>query len=119
MMTSLGWNVPFYQNRKVSKIRSFIEPRMVDLIHEHNDCDIELYDFAKKLFEENLRRNAGVIGARFATLNSGREPGYFRRFWHSTEGAGRFLLSNAVSAVMTLKAHRRMARLPRFATAIT
>jgi hypothetical protein len=81
------------------KIRSFIEPHVVDLIHEHNRFDVELYDFAKKLFEENLRRNAGVISKGLATLNSGREPGYFKKFWHSTEGAGRFLLSKAVSAL--------------------
>ena len=35
MITSFGWNVSFYQNRKVSKIRSFIEPHVVDVIHEH------------------------------------------------------------------------------------
>jgi hypothetical protein len=99
MMAAFGWKVPFYENRKVAKIRPSIEPNVINAIREHNRFDLELYDFAKKLFAENLRRNAGVISEGLATLNSGREPGYFKKFWHSTEGAGRFLLSKAVSAL--------------------
>ncbi len=99
MMASFGWDVPFYENRKVAKIRPSIEPNVINAIREHNRLDFELYDFAKELFEENLRTNAGVISEGLATLNSGREPGYFKKVWHSTEGAGRFLLSKAVSAL--------------------
>lgn len=99
MMASFGWKVPFYENRKVAKVRPSIEPNVINVIREHNRFDLELYDFAKKLFEENLRSNASVISERLATLNSGREPGYFKKSWHSAVGAGRFLLTKAVSAL--------------------
>ena len=99
MMKSFGWQVPFYENWKVAKNRSAIEPRVVDMIREHNRFDLELYDFAKNLFEENLRKNADVISNGSVTLNSRREPGSFKKFWHSTEGLGRFLLTKVASAL--------------------
>ena len=55
MIAAFGWKVPFYENRKVAKIRASIEPNVINSIREHNRFDLELYDFAKKLFEENLR----------------------------------------------------------------
>ncbi len=96
---SFGWKVPFYENRKVAKNRPSIEANVINMICKHNRFDLELYDFARKLFEENLRRNADVISEGLATLNSRREPGSFKKFWHSALGAGRFLLSKAVSAL--------------------
>jgi hypothetical protein len=99
MMASFGWKVPFYENRKVAKNRPSIEPNVINMICKHNRFDLELYIFAKELFEENLRRNADVISEGLAALNSRREPGYFRKSWHSALGAGRFLLSKAVSAL--------------------
>lgn len=99
MMAAFGWKVPFYENRKVAKIRPSIEPNVINTIREHNRFDLELYEFGKKLFEENLRRNADVVSEGLATLNAGRECGYFNKSWHSAVGAGRFLLSKAVSAL--------------------
>ena len=61
MMASFGWKVPFYTNRKVTKSRPSIEPNGIDMIRECNRFDLELYDFARKTFEENLRRNPDVI----------------------------------------------------------
>jgi hypothetical protein len=72
---------------------------VINVIREHNRLDLELYDFAKKLFEENLRRNAGGITDGLAAQNSGREPGYFKKSWHSASSAGRFLPTKAVSAL--------------------
>ena len=90
--------VPFYENRKVAKNRPAVEPSMIGAIGEHNRFDIELYDFAKKLFEKGPRRSANAISARLAALNSGRGLGS-KKFWLSVEGAGRFLLSNTVSTI--------------------
>jgi hypothetical protein len=81
--------VPFYENRKVAKNCPAVEPSVIDPIGEHNCFDIELYDFAEKLFEKGPRRNANAISARLATLNSGRGLGS-KKFWLSVEGAGRF-----------------------------
>jgi len=61
MMASFGWRVSFYENRRVTKIRPAVEPRMVDMIRGHNRLDIELYEFAKKLFEEDLRTNEDSV----------------------------------------------------------
>ena len=90
--------VPFYENRKVAKNRPAVEPSVIGAIGEHNCFDIELYDFAEKLFEKCPRRSANAISARLATLNSGRGLGS-KKFWLSVEGAGRFLLSNTVSTI--------------------
>ena len=90
--------VPFYENRKVAKNRPAVEPSVIGAIGEHNCFDIELYNFAEKLFEKGPRRSANAISARLATLNSGRGLGS-KKFWLSVEGAGRFLLSNTVSTI--------------------
>jgi hypothetical protein len=91
--------VPFYENRKVAKNRPAVEPSVISAIGEHNGFDIELYDFAKKLFEKGPRRSANAISARLGTLNSGRGLGSFKNFWLSVERTGRFLLSNTVSTI--------------------
>ena len=99
MMTSFGWKISFYENRKVSKIRSAVEPRVADMIREHNRLDIELYDFAKKLFEESLCKNEDSIREALATLRSIPRPGPFKEFCYSTMGVGRFLVSKIASAI--------------------
>ena len=98
MMASFGWEVPFYENRKVAKIRPSVQPGVIDAIREHNRLDLELYEFAKKLFEENLRKNADVIRDGLAALQATPKPASFNKFCRSTEGAGRFLLSKVASA---------------------
>ena len=99
MTTALGWKISFYENRKVSKIRSPIEPRLVELIREHNRLDIELYNFATKLFEENLRKNEESVREALATLRSVPKPGPFKTFCFSAVGMGRFLTSKAASMI--------------------
>ncbi len=47
---TFGWAVPFYENRKVSKNRSRVNPAAIDLIREHNRLDLELYEFGKQTF---------------------------------------------------------------------
>jgi len=59
MMAAFGWKVPFYTNRKVTKSRPSIEPHVIDMIREYNRLDFDLYDFARRLFEENLQERRG------------------------------------------------------------
>ena len=99
MMAAFGWKVPFYTNRKVTKSRPSIEPHVIDMIREYNRLDFDLYDFARRLFDENLRRNAEVISKGLATLNSRRERGRLEKSWYSTLSAGRFFLTKVVSAL--------------------
>jgi hypothetical protein len=87
---------------RIAMLRRIV-PRLnravIGAIGEHNRFDIELYDFAKKLFEKGPRRSAIAISARLATLNSGRGLGSSKKFWLSVERTGRFLLSNTVSTI--------------------
>jgi hypothetical protein len=99
MIAAFGWKVPFYTNRKVTKSRPSIEPNGIDMIREYNRFDLDLYDFASRLFEENLRRNAEVISKELATLNSRRERGCLETSWYSALSAARFLITKAISAL--------------------
>jgi hypothetical protein len=99
IMTSLGWEISSYENQRVTKIRSPIEPRLVDMVREHNRLDIELYNFGKKLFEENLRKNEETVKAALVTLRSVPRPGSIKRFCYSTASIGRFLTSKLASAI--------------------
>ena len=98
MMTSFGWKVSFYENRKVAKVRPSVEPKVIDMIHEHNRYDVELYDFAKKLFEENLRKKQEVISEALSGLDAIANSSS-KKFYYSSVGAGRFLVSKIVSAI--------------------
>jgi hypothetical protein len=72
MMASFGWEDPFYENRKVAKNRPAVEPSVIGAIGKHNPFDIELYDFAEKLFEKGVHSSARAISERLAPRNSGR-----------------------------------------------
>lgn len=97
MMINFGWEIPFYEKRKVSKTRPTIEPALIDHIREHNRLDCELYEFGKALFEESLRKNNESIHA--AMSRQGSKPGTTERFWYSTAGTARFLVSKLASAI--------------------
>ena len=53
---TFGWEIPYYENRKVSKVRPAVEPGVVNMIQEHNRFDMELYEFARKRFEDTLHK---------------------------------------------------------------
>ncbi len=98
--SSFGWNIPYYENRKVSnKIRPAYDPSMVERIREHNRYDIELYDFGRKRFEDDLRKNEKLIEQTVLALNATAKPGKVERFAHSALGTSRFLLSKITSAL--------------------
>jgi hypothetical protein len=99
MMTSFGWKVSFYENRKVAKVRPSADPRVVDMIHEHNRHDVALYDFAKKLFEEQLRKKQDAITEALSVLDAAANASPLKKFGYSSAGAGRFLLSKIASAI--------------------
>ena len=58
---TFGWEVPFYENRKVSKNRSRVDQKAIDMIREHDRLDLELYEFGKGLFEESLRKKEDAV----------------------------------------------------------
>jgi|ERR1700693_2629734 len=58
---ALGWHLPFYVKENVTKEKpdeTFLDPETRGLIGDANGLDLELYDYARVLFEEQ-RRAAG------------------------------------------------------------
>jgi Galactose-3-O-sulfotransferase len=99
MATQFHWRIPFYEKRKVSKTRKTIEPGLVDFIREQNRLDVELYEFGKRLFENNLRENGESIRAAMTSQGSMGKPGVFMRSWYSIAGNARFLTSKIASVL--------------------
>jgi len=97
MIRSFGWEVASYKNCKVSKVRPVVDPRLYDMIREHNRLDVELYDFAEKLFEENLRKKEPLIGEELDNTVP-NQLGLFSTLCRSKLGVSRFLISKIVSA---------------------
>jgi galactose-3-O-sulfotransferase len=99
MAKTFDWDVPFYENRKVSKNRPKVEASAVEMIKEHNRLDIELYEFGKSLFEASLARNQTAVRDGLATFRTLPKPTSIESFYKSTVGAGRFLMTKIASAV--------------------
>lgn len=99
MACTFDWKVPFYENHKVAKTRPQVEPGAVEMIREHNRLDLELYEFGKHLFEENLARHESAVREGIAALRTRPKPTAIENFYKSTLGAGRFIISKIASAV--------------------
>ncbi len=63
MENVLGWqNIPSVEKRQVTKSRpsiSDVPESTIKIIKEYNQLDIELYEYAKKLFEESIKKLIG------------------------------------------------------------
>ena len=99
MAKTFGWEIPYYENRKVSKVRPALASDVVNMIQEHNRLDMELYEFARKRFEDTLHKKEDVMRQALATLDSIPTPGLVKRFCYSTVGTSRFLASKITSAL--------------------
>src|SRR6266480_4084078 len=96
---TFDWEIPYYENRKVSKVRPALEPNVVRMIQEYNRFDMELYEFARKRFEHTLHKKEDMMRQALAALDSIPKPGPVKRFCYSTVGASRFLVSKIMSAL--------------------
>ena len=68
---AFGWRFPFYVKENVTKKKeTFLDAETRGLIEEANRLDLELYEYARKLFDEHCR----AAGDSFA-----KELGHFRR----------------------------------------
>ena len=99
MAKTFRWEVPFYENRKISKNRSPVDRSSIEMIRENNRLDLELYEFAKKLFDENLGKNEKVVREGLVTLRALPKPGSVQNFCNSSLSAGRFLMSKIASVI--------------------
>jgi len=97
--TKFQWSLCYYEDRKVARNRSVVEPDVVEAIRQHNSLDLELYDFGMKLFEEDLRRNEDAIREARVAMDSLAKPGVMEHFVKSNVGMMRFLTSKIASAV--------------------
>jgi hypothetical protein len=72
---ALGWKLPMYADRNVSKRPPRPEPQTreaIDLIRERDQLDLELYDHAEKLFQAAVERGGASFRrevAAFRVLN--------------------------------------------------
>ena len=96
---TFGWAISAYENHKVAKTRPMVEPKLVDIVSEHNRLDVELYEFGKKLFEQSLRTNEDAVREGLATLRAIPRPGILKHSCQSSLSATRFLLNKIVSAI--------------------
>jgi hypothetical protein len=96
---TFGWEIPFYENQKVAKSRPTVDPKLADLIREHNRLDDGLYEFGKKLFEENLRKQEEAVREGLTNLRAIPRPGKLKGSRQSSMGTARFLLNKIVSAI--------------------
>jgi Galactose-3-O-sulfotransferase len=95
---TFNWEIPFYENRKVSKTRPQVEPSAIEMIREHNRLDLELYEFGKNLFQEMVAREEAEVKKGLVHLKSIPKPGPWQNMYQSSIGAGRFLVSKIASA---------------------
>ena len=96
---AFGWEIPAYENRKVTKARSPVSSKVIETIRDLNRFDLDLYEFAKARFEEDLRMNEEAIAKEMAILRARPRPGRFETSVQTTIGAGRFLISKIASAI--------------------
>jgi hypothetical protein len=99
MAAKFGWRLTYYENRKVTRRRSTIEADAVDFIREHNSLDMELYEFAKTLFEEDLCEHDGAIRETRVAMDSLAKPSKLESSLRSGIGMTRFLVSKIASAL--------------------
>lgn len=76
MKRNLGWRNPYYTNQNVNRHRlrkEGISPKTLSVVQAYNELDIELYRFAKKLFQEQIDSQGLSFTkelGRFKKLNS-------------------------------------------------
>jgi hypothetical protein len=95
---SFNWEIPFYENRKVSKTRPQVEPSAIEMIREHYRLDLELYEFGKNLFQEMVAKKDAEVKKGLVHLKSIPKPGPWQNMYQSSVGAGRCLVSKIASA---------------------
>ncbi len=81
----LGWKIPFYQPRNVNKKRpkKETEPEVIRAIERTNELDLELYEYVKERFEQQIEegdiRRETARFKRFNYLYHTRPVSYLRR----------------------------------------
>ena len=95
---TFDWEIPFYENRKVSQTRPQVEPSAMEMIREHNRYDLELYAYGKSLFQDMVNRREAEVREGLLHLKSIPKPGPLQNAYQSSVAAGRFLISKIASA---------------------
>ena len=96
---TFDWEIPFYENRKVTKTCPEIDPAAVELIKEHNRLDLELYRFGNQLFQTSLEEKKHAVEEGLARLRMLPKPSPIESWYNSALGTGRFLITKIASGV--------------------
>jgi Galactose-3-O-sulfotransferase len=96
---TFDWEIPFYENRKVTKTRPSVDPAAVELIKEHNRLDQELYRFGNQLLQTSLEKKKDAIEESLAQFRMLPRPRPIESWYNSAVGASRFLVTKIASAV--------------------
>ena len=102
MKLRFGWKLDSYSSFNVTRRRPKkreLPQSTLDLIAERNRFDMELYECARKCFEETIDKNAAEVGRVLRELESARiqDPVYARLF--SVKAATRKAVNRAYSAL--------------------
>lgn len=68
---TLGWRNVFYVKQNVARIRPSkrdIPRKTIEIIEKHNQLDMELYEFAKQMFEEQIRKHGASFKDELRTF---------------------------------------------------
>jgi hypothetical protein len=57
MKKVFGWKTPFYLTTNVSQNRPSVDEEDIKVIEEHNKLDIELYNYASELLDEQIKNH--------------------------------------------------------------
>src|SRR5437764_5097557 len=102
MKLRFGWKLESYSSFNVTRTRPKkreVPQATLDLIAEKNRFDISLYQEAKRVFEEDVEKNAGDVSAVLRQLEAARIRDPLRAALFSTGAATRKAINRAYSAL--------------------
>jgi Galactose-3-O-sulfotransferase len=101
MKLRFGWKLESYSSFNVTRTRPKkrdLPQSTLDLIAERNRFDMELYECARKLFEEAINKNAAEVGCVLRQLESARIKHPLHAGLFSVRAATRKAVNRAYSA---------------------
>lgn len=69
----LGWKIPLYDKSNISQKPNDIDQDTLRLIGELNELDLQLYEYAKDIFEEQIQRIEDSFGQKLQEFQKANE----------------------------------------------
>ena len=80
----LGWKLPLYNKHNVSKTRLYreeVSEKTIRLIENCNKLDIQLYEYAKEVFEEMIERQGSSFQQEIENFREENESSKFKYYF--------------------------------------